>query len=62
MPISLSNFAGHSNFKMSSSRLDKMLSGDEKTSLYMGFWDKFKNLFRSERKQDVLKALYDLIH
>jgi len=47
---------------MSSSRLDKMLSGDEKTSLYMGFWDKFKNLFRSERKQDVLKALYDLIH
>ncbi|KML40461.1 hypothetical protein VL15_38145 [Burkholderia cepacia] len=39
-----------------------MMSGDQKISTHMGLWDKFKDLFRVEKKQDALDRLFKLMN
>jgi hypothetical protein len=46
---------------LSNARLTHLLSGDLHTATHMGWWDTFKDLFRSEKKQDALNALFKLL-
>lgn len=61
-------FKNHSLFKnnafnkLSAERLGKLMEADREKAICMGLWDKFKDLFRSKKKQEVLKQLYSLIH
>jgi len=48
--------------KLSAKRLGKLMEADREKAICMGLWDKFKDLFRSKKKQEVLKQLYSLIH
>lgn len=51
-----------SAFSLSNERAARMMSGDKQTATHMGLWDRFKDLFRSEKKQDALNALFDLVN
>ena len=46
----------------SDSRMSRMLSGDRETATCMGWWDKFKDFFREEKKAEVLEQLYNLLY
>jgi hypothetical protein len=46
---------------LSNARLTHMMSGDLQTATHMGLWDKFKDLFRADKKQDALHALFNLL-
>ncbi|TXC44453.1 hypothetical protein DP140_26840, partial [Salmonella enterica subsp. enterica serovar Weltevreden] len=39
-----------------------LMSPDKEEALYMGVWDRFKDCFRTHKKQEVLEVLYTLIH
>ncbi|WP_083339003.1 hypothetical protein [Chromobacterium sphagni] len=47
-------------FSLSNERAARMMSGDKQTATHMGLWDKFKDLFRAEKKQDALNTLFEL--
>lgn len=53
--------AARPTFSLSNERLTHMLSGDLQTATHMGLWDKFKDLFRADKKQDALNALFTLV-
>jgi hypothetical protein len=54
-------FKNHSNYEINESRIERMLSGNEQDALHMGPLDQFKDIFRTEKKADALKDLWDLI-
>jgi len=54
--------SGHSTFLLSDKRVGHMLSGDRKTATHMGVWDKFKDLFRTEKKEAALNCLFALLN
>lgn len=47
---------------ISDNRIDRMKSSDRSEATRMTLWDKFKDLFRSDKKADALNALYETIH
>lgn len=51
-----------SNHQISESRLQSMKDPDKSKATYMGLWDKFKDLFLTDKKQDALNAMHDAIH
>lgn len=61
MPVSL-NFGDHQNYQINESRVTRMMSSDQKEATHMGLWDKFKDIFRTEKKADALNELYNCIH
>ncbi|EKF2118029.1 type III secretion system effector SopD2 [Salmonella enterica] len=61
MPVTLS-FGNHHNYEINASRLAHLMSSDKEEALYMGVWDRFKDNFRTQKKQEALEALYTLIH
>ncbi|EEC7125856.1 type III secretion system effector SopD2 [Salmonella enterica subsp. diarizonae] len=61
MPVTLS-FGNHHNYEINASRLARLMSSDKEEALYMGLWDRFKECFRTQKKQEALEALYTLIH
>ncbi|EDS6039600.1 type III secretion system effector SopD2 [Salmonella enterica subsp. enterica] len=61
MPVTLS-FGNRHNYEINHSRLVRLMSSDKEEALYMGVWDRFKDCFRTHKKQEVLEVLYTLIH
>ncbi|EAV6203227.1 SPI-2 type III secretion system effector SopD2, partial [Salmonella enterica] len=61
MPVTLS-FGNRHNYEINHSRLARLMSPDKEEALYMGVWDRFKDCFRTHKKQEVLEVLYTLIH
>ncbi|EKS4962558.1 SPI-2 type III secretion system effector SopD2 [Salmonella enterica] len=61
MPVTLS-FGNRHNYEINHSRLARLMSPDKEEALYMGVWDRFKDSFRTHKKQEVLEVLYTLIH
>ncbi|ECP9864318.1 pathogenicity island 1 protein SopD2, partial [Salmonella enterica] len=61
MPITLS-FGNHHHYEINRSRLVRLMNSDKEQALYMGVWDRFKDNFRTQKKQDALEVLYTLIH
>lgn len=55
-------FGTHNNYSIDLNRANKLMSSDIKEATHMGLWDKFKDLFRTEKKSDVLNELYNLLH
>ncbi|ELS5707887.1 hypothetical protein R5P42_004906, partial [Escherichia coli] len=47
---------------LNESRIGRMLSGNHDEAVYMGFWDKFCDLFRPEKKKDVMESVWTLLH
>ncbi|EBN1281107.1 type III secretion system effector SopD2 [Salmonella enterica] len=60
MPVTL-NF-GDRRYEVNHTRIARLLSSDKKEALYMGLWDRFKELFRTHKKKEALEALHTLIH
>lgn len=53
----------NSTYTLSDSRVQRMFTADnKKEATYMGLWDRFKDLFRSDKKSEVLSHLYDFLH
>ncbi|KMN83401.1 hypothetical protein JW897_22825 [Chromobacterium alkanivorans] len=61
MSSSISFSAGGPAFSLSNERVARMMSGDRQTATHMGLWDKFKDVFRAEKKQDALNTLFKLV-
>ncbi|EAP7918887.1 type III secretion system effector SopD2 [Salmonella enterica] len=61
MPVTL-NFGNHHNYEINHSRIVRLMSSDKEKALYMGVWDRFKDHFRTQKKQEVLEVLHTLIH
>ncbi|EIS4367429.1 type III secretion system effector SopD2 [Salmonella enterica] len=60
MPVTL-NF-GDRRYEVNHTRISRLLSSDKKEALYMGPWDRLKEYFRTHKKEEALKVLYELIH
>ncbi len=60
MPVTLS-FGNRHNYEVNTSRLTRLMSPNKEEALYMGVWDRFKDCFRTHKKE-VLEVLYTLIH
>ncbi|MWT74249.1 hypothetical protein GQM18_25450, partial [Escherichia coli] len=50
------------DYKINNSRINHMLSGNKEEATHMGLWDKFCDLFRPEKKADVLENMYNLLY
>ncbi|SQM12178.1 Salmonella outer protein D 2 [Escherichia coli] len=50
------------SFHLSENRLKRIMSGDKEQALYMGFWDRTAEFFRSEKKADVLAQLWTMMY
>ncbi|EBP6682213.1 TPA_asm: type III secretion system effector SopD2 [Salmonella enterica subsp. salamae] len=61
MPVTL-NFGNQHNYEINHSRIVRLMSSDKEKALYMGVWDRFKDHFRTQKKQEVLEVLHTLIH
>ncbi|EAY5145316.1 type III secretion system effector SopD2 [Salmonella enterica subsp. salamae] len=61
MPVTL-NFGNHHNYEINHSRIVRLMSSDKEKALYIGVWDRFKDHFRTQKKQEVLEVLHTLIH
>ncbi|EFR8874727.1 type III secretion system effector SopD2, partial [Salmonella enterica] len=61
MPVTLS-FGNRHNYEINHSRIARLMSSDKEKALYMGVWDRFKDHFRTQKKQEVLEVLHTLIH
>lgn len=61
MPVTLS-FGNNHNYEINRSRLVRLMNSDKEEAVYMGVWDRFKDNFRTQKKQEVLEVLYTLIH
>ncbi|EME8537615.1 type III secretion system effector SopD2 [Salmonella enterica] len=61
MPVTLS-FGNHHGYEVNHSRIARLMSSDKQEALYMGLWDRFKDHFRTQKKQEVLEVLHTLIH
>ncbi|MHA3904522.1 hypothetical protein ACTPOE_13430 [Castellaniella sp. WN] len=59
MSITSNYFQTHT---ISSSYIDSLKVGNRKQATHMSLWDKFIDLFRSEKKQTALNALYDAVY
>lgn len=49
-------------YELNYSRVSHLLSGNRYEATHMGLWDKFKDLFRTEKKEHALQALYDILY
>ncbi|EAA9514186.1 type III secretion system effector SopD2 [Salmonella enterica subsp. salamae] len=61
MPVTLS-FGNRHSYEVNHSRIARLMSSDKQEALYMGVWDRFKDHFRTQKKQEVLEVLHTLIH
>ncbi|EBP0098133.1 type III secretion system effector SopD2 [Salmonella enterica] len=61
MPVTLS-FGNRHNYEINHSRIARLMSSDKQEALYMGVWDRFKDHFRTQKKQEALEVLHTLIH
>lgn len=51
------------NFGMSNERfISSMEAKTEQEFLHMGYWDKFKDLFRDEKKSESLKVMFEIVN
>ena len=48
--------------KMSNDRIQKMLSGDKEAATKLSSFDKFRDFFCINKRQDALNCLFDLLH
>ncbi|WP_394060591.1 hypothetical protein [Alcaligenes sp. WGS1538] len=61
--ISSDKFSNYySTHQLSESRLERLKDPDKTKATHLGLWDKFKDLFLTNKKQDALNALHDAIH
>ncbi len=49
-------------YDLNYSRVSHLLSGNRYEATYMGLWDKFKDLFRTEKKEHALQTLFDILY
>ncbi|MFM5540508.1 hypothetical protein ACET8U_23065 [Aeromonas veronii] len=61
MPVSLF-FGDRQSYQINESRVNRMMSSDRAEATHMGLWDRFKDLFRSDKKSEALNELYNLLH
>lgn len=50
MPVTLS-FGNRHNYEVNASRLARLMSPNKEEALYMGLWDRFKDYFRTHKKE-----------
>lgn len=61
MSINL-NFGNYNNYSMSESRVSMMMQEDRKSATSMNLWERFKDLFRTDKKSDAYNELYNIVH
>ncbi len=62
-PILSDKFSNYySTHRISESRLERLKDPDKAKATHLSLWDKFKDLFLTNKKQDALNALYDALH
>lgn len=61
MSVSL-DFGKYHNYEVSHSRLALMMDAKKETATKLSLWDKFKDLFRTDKKSTAYNELYELIH
>lgn len=61
MSISL-EFGSHTNYSISESRLSLMMQGDKNSAIHINLWERFKDLFRIDKKSQAYNELYNLLH
>lgn len=63
MPLTLNLPVGQSpTYVIQDARVKRMLSADHDTAVYMGIWDRIQDLFRHDKKAEVLENLYKLLY
>ncbi|EEW3159101.1 hypothetical protein ID263_004916, partial [Escherichia coli] len=60
--VSSGNMDSFRSVKLNESRIGRMSGANHDEAVYMGFWDKFCDLFRPEKKKDVLESVWALLH
>lgn len=61
MSISIS-LGSNNNYEISESRIARMMEGDRKSATQMSLWEKFKDLFRTDKKSNAYNELYNILH
>ncbi|MCW2486319.1 hypothetical protein J5069_10470 [Candidatus Symbiopectobacterium sp. NZEC127] len=49
-------------YELNYSRVSHLLSGNRYEATHMGLWDKFKDLFRTEKKEHAIQTLYNILY
>jgi len=61
MSINL-DFGNYNNYNVSESRMSKMMQADRKSATHMNIWERFKDLFRIDKKSNAYNELYNIVH
>ena len=56
------DFGNYNNYNVSESRISRMMQADRKSATHINLWDKIKDFFRTDKKADACKELYNLLH
>ncbi|EOV3358018.1 hypothetical protein ACSHDQ_003222, partial [Edwardsiella ictaluri] len=52
---------GTTPLQLSNERVTKIMRGDKETATHRGLWARFKDSFNTEKRQDALNGLFDLV-
>lgn len=61
MSINL-DFGNYNNYSVSESRVSMMMQEDRKSATHMSIWERFKDLFRTDKKSNAYNELYNIVH
>ena len=56
------SFGDYNNYHFNEKRLSKIMQADKNQATEVSIWDKIKDLFRSDKKEEACKQLYNLLH
>lgn len=56
------DFGSYNNYSVSESRISKMMEGDRKNATQMSLWERFKDLFRADKKCNAYNELFNMTH
>lgn len=56
------SFGDYNNYHFNEKRLSKIMQSDKNQAIEVSVWDKIKDLFRTEKKEEACKQLYNLLH
>lgn len=56
------SFGDYNNYHFNEKRLSKIMQADKNRAIEVSVWDKIKDLFRADKKEEACKQLYNLLH
>lgn len=56
------DFNGYNNYKIDDERIYAMMKNDLSEAVKISVWEKIKDFFRTDKKADAYKELYNLLH